>query len=64
VTISSPSPGNSGTSTITLTSTGGYAGTAVVSATSASLNANYEFGATGAQTANIVLTRVAPDQPP
>jgi Pro-kumamolisin, activation domain/Bacterial Ig-like domain (group 3) len=56
VTISSPSPGNSGTSTITLTSTGGYAGTAVVSATSASLNANYEFGATGAQTANIVLT--------
>jgi hypothetical protein len=56
VTISSPSPGNSGTSTITLTSTGGYAGTAVVSATSASLNANYEFGATGATTANIVLT--------
>lgn len=32
VTISSTSPGNTGTSTITLTSTGGYAGTASVSA--------------------------------
>jgi hypothetical protein len=31
MTIAAPSPGHSGTSTITLTSTGGYAGTAVVS---------------------------------
>ena len=56
VTISSPSPGHSGTSTITLTSTGGYAGTAVVSASSASLAADYEFGASSAQTASILLS--------
>jgi hypothetical protein len=55
ITISSPSPGNSGTSTITLTSTGGYAGTATVSASASTLNANYGFGSTGAQTASVVL---------
>ncbi|HTZ60854.1 MAG TPA: protease pro-enzyme activation domain-containing protein [Acidobacteriaceae bacterium] len=55
MTISSPSPGNSGTSTITLTSTGGYAGTAVVSA-SGSFDATYGFGSSGAQTANVALS--------
>jgi hypothetical protein len=55
VTIPSSKPGNSGTSTITLTSTGGYAGTAVVSA-SGSVNLNYGFGTSGASTANVVLT--------
>jgi hypothetical protein len=54
VTIASSKPGNSGTSTITLTSTGGYAGTAVVSA-SGSVNVNYQFGTAGASTANVVL---------
>jgi hypothetical protein len=55
ITISSPSPGNSGTSTITLTSAGGYSGTAVVSASASTLNADYQFGSSGAQTANVVL---------
>ncbi len=55
ITISSPSPGNSGTSTITLTSMGGYSGTAVVSASASTLNANYQFGSSGATTANVVL---------
>ncbi len=55
ITISSANPGNSGTSTVTLTSTGSYAGTAVVSASS-TLNANYQFGTSGAQTANVILT--------
>jgi subtilase family serine protease len=54
-TISSPSPGNSGTSTITLTSTGGYAGTATLSA-SGSINATYGFGSTGSQTASVALS--------
>ncbi|MGC2399164.1 MAG: protease pro-enzyme activation domain-containing protein [Acidobacteriaceae bacterium] len=56
ITISSPSPNNSGTSTVTLTSTGSYAGTAVVTASATSLDANYGFGSSGAQTANIVLS--------
>ncbi len=55
ITISSPAPGNSATSTITLTSTGGYAGTANVSA-SGTLNATAGFGSTGAQAATVVLT--------
>ena len=54
MTISSASPGNSGTSTITLTSTGGYAGTAVVTA-SGSINADYTIGSSSTQTANVVL---------
>jgi Pro-kumamolisin, activation domain/Bacterial Ig-like domain (group 3) len=55
ITISSANPGNSGTSTITLTSTGSYAGTAVVSASASSLDADYQFGTSGAQTASVVL---------
>jgi Pro-kumamolisin, activation domain/Bacterial Ig-like domain (group 3) len=47
VTISA-NPGNSGTSTITLTSTGAYAGTAVVSATgSVNVDASFPAGQTG-----------------
>ncbi|HXP07060.1 MAG TPA: Ig-like domain repeat protein, partial [Acidobacteriaceae bacterium] len=47
VTISA-NPGNSGTSTITLTSTGGYAGTAVVSASgSVNVDASFPAGQTG-----------------
>ncbi len=56
ITISSPSPGNSGTSTITLTSTGSYAGTANLAASAPSLNADYGFGSSGAQTATIALS--------
>jgi subtilase family serine protease len=55
ITISSPSPGNSATSTITLTSTGGYSGTANLSA-SGSIDATYGFGSTGAQTASVALS--------
>jgi subtilase family serine protease len=55
VTISSPSPGNTGTSTITLTSTGGYVGTANLTASS-TLNADYGFGSSGSQTASIALS--------
>jgi Pro-kumamolisin, activation domain/Bacterial Ig-like domain (group 3) len=55
ITISSASPGSSGTSTVTLTSTGSYAGTAVVSASASSLDADYQFGTSGAQTASVVL---------
>jgi hypothetical protein len=51
MTISSASPGNTGTSTITLTSTGGYAGTVNLTATAASLNAEYAISPT-----SVVLT--------
>ncbi len=54
ITISSSAPGHSGTSTITLTSTGGYAGTAALSV-SATLNATYGFGTNGSQTASVIL---------
>jgi subtilase family serine protease len=48
VTISSSAPGNTGTSTITLTSTGGYAGTVDVSATgSVNVDAAFPAGSTG-----------------
>jgi Pro-kumamolisin, activation domain/Bacterial Ig-like domain (group 3) len=67
VTISSPSPGNTGTSTITLTSTGGYTGTANLSATSAtSLNisgtispASVALTSGGTGTATLTFTTVA-----
>ena len=48
VAISSASPGNSGTSTITLTSTGGYAGTVGVQATgTVNVDAAFPNGTTG-----------------
>jgi subtilase family serine protease len=56
ITISSPSPGHSGTSTITLKSTGGYAGTAVLSATASSLDADFAFAGSTAQTVNVALS--------
>lgn len=43
MTISSPNPGNSGTSTVTVTSTGGYTGTVELSATASTLNAEGGF---------------------
>jgi hypothetical protein len=46
MTISSASPGASGTSTITITSTQGYTGTVTLTANAPSLNANYALGAT------------------
>jgi subtilase family serine protease len=46
MTISSASPGASGTSTITITSTQGYSGTVTLTANAPSLNANYALGAT------------------
>jgi Pro-kumamolisin, activation domain/Bacterial Ig-like domain (group 3) len=66
-TISSPSPGNTGSSTITLTSTGGYTGTANLTATSAtSLNINgtvspasVALTAGGTGTATLTFTTVA-----
>jgi hypothetical protein len=45
MTISSASPGASGTSTITITSTQGYSGTVSLTANAPSLNANYALGA-------------------
>jgi hypothetical protein len=67
MTISSPSPNNSGTSTITLTSTGGYTGTVTLAATGPStLDVTGSFGsssvplATGATaTTTLTLTTVA-----
>jgi Pro-kumamolisin, activation domain/Bacterial Ig-like domain (group 3) len=68
VTISSASPGNSGTSTITLTSTGAYTGTAVVSASgTVNVSATFPNGATGSValssggtgTTTLTLTTVA-----
>jgi subtilase family serine protease len=46
MTISSASPGASGTSTITITSTQGYTGTVSLTANAPSLNATYALGAT------------------
>jgi hypothetical protein len=66
MTISSASPGNTGTSAISVTSTGGYSGTVDLSATASSLNANYSInptslaiasGATG--TASISIETIA-----
>jgi hypothetical protein len=67
VTINSPNPGNSGTSTITLTSTGGYAGTADLTATiSTSGNINGTISPTsvaltsgGTATATLTITTAA-----
>ena len=66
ITISSASPGNTGTSTITLTSTGGYAGTVNLTATASTLNANYAISPTsvvlasgGTGTASISIQTVA-----
>jgi subtilase family serine protease len=67
VTISSPSPGNTGTSTITLTSTGGYTGTANLTATAAtSLNisgpispSSVALTSGGTGTATLTFTTVA-----
>jgi hypothetical protein len=68
VTISSTSPGNTGTSTITLTSTGGYAGTATVSASgSVDVSPAFPNGQTGSValssggtgTTTLTLTTVA-----
>ena len=66
MTISSASPGNSGTSAISVTSTGGYAGTVNLTATATTLSANYAIsptslaiasGATG--TASISIQTIA-----
>jgi hypothetical protein len=46
MTISSASPGASGTSTITITSTQGYTGTVSLAANAPALNATYALGAT------------------
>jgi hypothetical protein len=54
ITISSPNPGNSATSTVTLTSTGGYAGNAVVSATG-NFTAQASFGSSGSATGTVTL---------
>jgi hypothetical protein len=51
MTIASPSPGNSGTSTITVSSVGGYAGMLTISASTSTLIANYGFLEAGAQSA-------------
>jgi subtilase family serine protease len=68
ITISSTAPGNSGTSTITLTSTGAYAGTASVSASGAvDVSAAFPNGQTGSValssggtgTTTLTLTTVA-----
>jgi subtilase family serine protease len=68
VTISSSAPGNSGTSTITLTSTGGYAGNASVSATgSVNIDASFPNGSTasvalssgGTGSTTLTLTTIA-----
>ncbi|AXC14487.1 Multicopper oxidase [Acidisarcina polymorpha] len=68
ITIPSASPGNSGTSTITLTSTGGYAGTVNLTATASSLNADYAISPTsvtlasgGTGTSSITIQTVAAD---
>ena len=66
MTIPSTSAGASGTSTITLTSTGGYAGTVNLTATAPTLNASYALGATslaltsnGTASTTITITTVA-----
>jgi hypothetical protein len=62
MTISGAAPGNTGSSAISITSTGGYAGTVNLTATTATLNANYSIsppsvtiasGATGTATISI-----------
>lgn len=66
MTISSASPGSTGTSTITLTSTGGYAGTVNLTATASTLNAQYAISPSpvvltsgGTGTATISIQTVA-----
>ncbi len=66
MTISSSSPGNSGTSTVTLTSTGGYTGTVAVSASASTLSASASFSPTtvalsagGTGTTTLTITTVA-----
>ena len=67
MTISSPSPGQTGTSTITLTSTGGYAGTVALAASGPStLNVDGTFGSSsvplaagGTATTTLTITTVA-----
>jgi hypothetical protein len=56
VTIMSPSPGNSGTSNITVNSIGGYQGTVTVSASAGSLNANYGFDDESLKTITLQLS--------
>jgi hypothetical protein len=56
VTITSPSPGNSGTSNITVNSIGGYQGTVTVSASAGSLNANYGFDDESLKTISLQLS--------
>jgi trimeric autotransporter adhesin len=67
MTISSPSPGQTGTSTITLTSTGGYAGTvALVASGPSTLNVDGTFGSSsiplsvgGTASTTLTITTVA-----
>jgi hypothetical protein len=67
MTISSPNPGNTGTSTITLTSTGGYSGTvALVASGPSTLNVDGVFGSSsiplsvgGSATTTLTITTVA-----
>jgi hypothetical protein len=67
MTISSPSPGQTGTSTITLTSTGGYAGTvALVASGPSTLNVDGAFSSSsvplsvgGTATTTLTITTVA-----
>ena len=60
ITIPSANPGNSGTSTVTVTSTGGYTGTVVLTASSSTLNADYGFGSSGAQSVNVAVSPTTP----
>ncbi len=67
MTISSPSPGNTGTSTITITSTGGYAGTVALNGSVPStVNVSGSFGSSsipltagGTATTTLTITTVA-----
>jgi hypothetical protein len=67
MTISSPSPGQTGTSTITLTSTGGYSGTVeLVASGPSTLNVDGSFGSSsvplavnGTATTTLTITTVA-----
>jgi subtilase family serine protease len=66
MTIPSASPGESGTSTITITSTQGYSGTVALTANASSLNADYALAATslaitsnGSATTTISIQTVA-----
>jgi Pro-kumamolisin, activation domain/Bacterial Ig-like domain (group 3) len=49
ITIASAAPGNSGSSTVTINSVGGYAGTVTISASASTLIANYGFLEGGVQ---------------